>query len=91
MKALIEDTREEIPTGVILDGEYGHKDVATGVPAVLGKGGLIRVVQYELTAVEKAKLEVTVKAVKEKIAEGLEILRNPPAPVPAPTPTPVKA
>lgn len=86
VKAILEDTREEIPTGVILMGEYGHKDVATGVPAVLGKGGLVRVVEYDLTSVEKAKLEVTVKAVKEKIAEGLEILRNPPPPAPAPTP-----
>ena len=43
---------------------------------------VVRVVQYELTAEEKAKLEVTVKAVKEKIAEGLEILRNPPPPAP---------
>ncbi len=87
VKAIIEDTHEEIPTGVILMGEYGHKDVATGVPAVLGRGGLIRVVQYDLSAVEKAKLEVTVKAVKEKIAEGIEILRNPPAPTPAPAAT----
>ena len=92
VKAILEDTREEIPTGVILQGEYGHRDVATGVPAVLGRGGLVRVVEYDLTAVEKAKLEVTVKAVKEKIAEGLEILRNPPAPAPAPTPAaPAKA
>jgi malate dehydrogenase len=86
VKALVEDTHEEIPTGVILNGEYGHKDVATGLPAVLGKGGLIRIVQYELTATEKAKLEVTVAAVKEKIAEGLHILANPPAPAPAPAP-----
>lgn len=91
VKALVEDTREEIPTGVILMGEYGHRDVATGVPAVLGKGGLVRVVEYDLSATEKAKLEVTVKAVKEKIAEGLEILRNPPAPAPAPTPATPKA
>jgi malate dehydrogenase len=90
VKALVEDTREEIPTGVILQGEYGHTDVATGVPAVLGKGGLVRVVQYELSSVEKAKLEVTVKAVKEKIAEGLEILRNPPPPAPAPAAAPAK-
>lgn len=86
VKAILEDTREEIPTGVILNGEYGHKDVATGVPAVLGKGGLVRVVQYDLTSTEKAKLDVTVNAVKEKIAEGLEILRNPPPPAP-PAPT----
>ncbi len=92
VKALVEDTREEIPTGVILQGEYGHSDVATGVPAVLGKGGLVRVVQYELTSVEKAKLEVTVKAVKEKIAEGMELLRNPPPPpAPAPAPAPKTA
>lgn len=88
VKAILEDTHEEIPTGVILQGEYGHKDVATGLPAVLGRGGLVRIVQYELTATEKQKLDVTVKAVQEKIAEGLEILRNPPAAAPAPAPTP---
>ena len=93
VKALVEDTHEEIPTGVIVMGEYGHRDVATGLPAVLGKGGLIRIVQYELTPEEKAKLDTTVKAVKEKIAEGLEILRNPPPPAPPAPPAvaPAKA
>jgi malate dehydrogenase len=79
VRALVEDTHEEIPTGVVLAGEYGHRDVATGVPAVLGRGGLVRVVQYELTPAEKAKLDVTVKAVKEKIAEGMAMLSAPPA------------
>ncbi len=74
VKALVEDTREEIPTGVILQGEYGHTDVATGVPAVLGRGGLQRVVVYDLTAAEKSKLENTIDAVRSKIAEGLEML-----------------
>jgi malate dehydrogenase len=88
VKAILEDTHEEIPTGVILMGEYGHRDVATGVPAVLGRGGLVRVVQYDLSAVEKAKMEITVKAVKEKIVEGLQILAKPPAPAPAPAAPP---
>ncbi len=74
VKALVEDTREEIPMGVILQGEYGHTDVATGVPAILGRGGLQRVVIYDLTAAEKSKLENTIDAVREKIAEGLEML-----------------
>lgn len=74
VKAIVEDTREEIPTGVILQGEYGHKDVATGVPAVLGRGGLQQVVEYDLTDGEKAKMQTTVDAVKEKIAEGLGLL-----------------
>ncbi|MES2153979.1 MAG: malate dehydrogenase [bacterium] len=84
VKAILEDTHEEIPTGCILNGEYGHKDVAIGVPAVLGRGGLVRIVQYDLTPTEKAKMDVTVKAVKEKIAEGLQILANPPAPAATP-------
>ena len=74
VKAIVEDTREEIVMGVIVDGEYGHEDVATGLPCVLGRGGLQAIVQYDLTTVEKAKLETTVDAVKEKIAEGLEML-----------------
>ena len=80
VKAIIEDTHEEIPTGVIVQGEYGHQDVATGLPAVLGRGGLVRIVEYPLNAEEKQKLEVTVKAVKEKIAEGMQILAAPPQP-----------
>src|SRR5687767_8127924 len=87
VRALVEDTREQLPTGVILDGEYVHKDHATGVPAILGKGGLIQVVEDQLSAVERAKPEVTVKAVKEKIAEGLHLLANPQPPA-APAPTP---
>ena len=70
VKAIIEDTREEIPTGVIVDGEYSHSEVATGLPCILGKGGLIRIVEYDLTTVEQEKLQVTVDAVKEKIAEA---------------------
>jgi malate dehydrogenase len=78
VRAILEDTREEIPTGAILAGEYGHRDVATGVPAVLGRGGLVRVVEYPLTPPEKAKMETTVKAIKEKIAEGMAMLAAPP-------------
>src|SRR5687767_1606273 len=76
VKAILEDTREEMPTGCILQGEYGHKEVATGVPAVLGRGGLVRIVEYPLTKVEKAKLEATVQATKEKIAEGQGMLKQ---------------
>jgi malate dehydrogenase len=79
VKAIVEDTHEEIPMGCILDGEYGYRDVAIGVPAVLGRGGLVRVVQYDLSPAEKAKFDATVKAVKEKIAEGTAMLAAAPA------------
>lgn len=70
VKAIVDDTREEIVMGVIVDGEYGHSEVATGLPCVLGRGGLKQIVQYNLTDAELEKLQITVDAVKEKIAEA---------------------
>jgi malate/lactate dehydrogenase len=69
VKAVVEDTQEEIPSCCILDGEYGHSDVSTGVPAVLGAGG-VRIVEKALSADERQKLDTTVAAIKAKIAEA---------------------
>lgn len=74
VRAFVEDTREEIPTCCILQGEYGHSDVATGVPAVLGQGGLVRIVEYPLSKVEKAKMEQTCQAIGDKIAEARKMV-----------------
>ena len=73
VKAFLEDTREEIPTACILQGEYGHTDVVTGVPAILGSTGLIRIVEYPLSKVEAAKMDTTTATVREKIDEALAI------------------
>lgn len=70
VKAIVDNTQEEIVMGVIVDGEYGHSEVATGLPCILGKGGLHKIVNYDLTEVEKGKLQITVDAVKAKIAEA---------------------
>jgi malate dehydrogenase len=48
-----------------LDGEYGIKDCYLGVPAVLGKNGIERVIELDLNSAEKAALETSRKHVKE--------------------------
>lgn len=70
VKALVEDTRETIPSCVLLDGEYGHRDVAIGLPAVLGRSGVVEIVQAALSEAEREKLATTVGAVQKKIAEA---------------------
>lgn len=70
VKAIVEDTKEEIPTCVLLDGEYGHSGVSIGLPAVLGKNGVHQVKTPDLSKEELAKLETTVNAVKQKIEEA---------------------
>jgi len=52
---------------VYLQGEYGYKDLYIGVPAVLGKGGVERVIEMQLNDEEKAMLEISAKAVREVV------------------------
>jgi len=52
VRAVVEDTKEEIPTSVILEGEYGISGVSIGVPAILGMNGVEKVVEYDLTEEE---------------------------------------
>ena len=38
--SVLNDKRQLIPVSACLDGQYGHSDVAIGVPAVIGKDGI---------------------------------------------------
>ncbi len=69
VKAVVKDTKEEIPTSVILDGEYGIKDVAVGVPAIIGKDGVERVVEYDLTEDELNSLRNSARILRERLSE----------------------
>jgi malate dehydrogenase len=50
---------------VWLSGEYGMKDLFLGVPAKLGRKGMEKVIEVELTKEERAALEKSAEAVRE--------------------------
>jgi len=54
--AVLGDERVELPVVAVLDGEYGLRDIALGVPAVVGREGIVRVVEYDLPEEELACL-----------------------------------
>ena len=64
---ILKRDRKEIPLSVCLDGEYGLRDVAIGVPALLGPNGIEDVVQLALTAEEREALEASAKSIQESI------------------------
>ncbi|MFO7966990.1 MAG: malate dehydrogenase [Archaeoglobaceae archaeon] len=70
VKAVGEDIKEEIPTSVILQGEYGIDDVAIGVPAILGKNGVEKVVEYDLTDKEMDSLKNSARIIKQKLTDA---------------------
>ncbi|WP_194791572.1 malate dehydrogenase [Pseudomonas sp. UFMG81] len=58
-----------LPTVAILDGEYGRKDIAMGVPCVLAGGGIERVIELPLDAQEQAMFDHSADQVMRDIAE----------------------
>jgi len=68
VEAIMNDQKRILPSAVFCEGEYGLKDVVVGVPVKIGRGGAEQVVEYELTADERAALAVSANAVRELCA-----------------------
>jgi malate dehydrogenase len=59
------DQKRLLPAAAYLNGEYGLVDLYIGVPVVIGKGGVEKVVEVQLTAEERAMLDKSAGAVRE--------------------------
>lgn len=75
-EAIIKDQKRILPCTVMLEGEYGHNDVCVGVPIVIGKNGMERLVELNLTADEKALFDESANHVKGTIQEALELFKK---------------
>lgn len=64
VRAVALDERRLLPVTTRLAGEFGERNVTIGVPAILGRNGVERVVEVELTSAEKAAFQASVKAVR---------------------------
>ena len=69
VEAIALDAKKLIPCCVYLDGEYGEKDLCIGVPCILGKNGLEKIVEIKLDGDEKAKFEESVQAARNTNAK----------------------
>ena len=65
VEAIVRDQKRIFPVCAWLTGEFGLKDVYLGVPCVLGKEGIEKIIELNLTADEQALLEESAVAVKD--------------------------
>ena len=72
--AIIHNEKRIIPCSVMLEGEYGHSDLCIGVPVVLGKDGIERIIELDLNAEEKALFDASAAAVKNTNAALADVL-----------------
>jgi malate dehydrogenase len=68
IEAVLHDTKQVIPVATCLDGEYGYSDVTIGVPAVLGKNGVEKIIELDLDSNEKEWFKKGVESVKNGIS-----------------------
>lgn len=64
VEAIIRDQKRVFPVCAMLNGEYGMKDIYLGVPVVLGKNGIERIIEVQLDEEEKELLATSAKAVR---------------------------
>ena len=67
VEAIITDAKRIMPVCAMLNGESGHKDLYLGVPVVLAKGGVAKVVDLKLNADEQKQLDASASAVKATV------------------------
>jgi len=68
VEAIVKDQRRVFPVCIKLEGEYGIDDCYLGVPVILGKNGIEKVLELDLTPDEKELLEISRTKVKEVMA-----------------------
>jgi len=73
VEAVVRDQKRVFPVCSWLQGEYGINDLYLGVPVVLGKNGIEKIIELDLNDGEKELLNTSEKAVRE-VKEAYEAM-----------------
>ena len=72
--SILNDYKRMIPCSVLLEGEYGLKDICIGVPCIIGANGIESIVDIQLNAAEQALLNESSEKVQAMNTALIEIL-----------------
>ena len=67
VEAMIKDEKRFVAASAYLRGEYGHRDMFLGVPVLLGRNGVEKIYELDLTAQEQQALDQSAEAVQEGV------------------------
>lgn len=67
VEAILNDKKEIYPCAVMLEGEYGYHEIVSGVPVMLGKNGVEKVIQLNLNDEQKALFAKSVASVQQLV------------------------
>ena len=64
-EAYLKDLKKTLPCAAHLNGEYGVKNLYVGVPVLIGKNGVEKIIEIDLSNEEKEQFDLSIKAVKD--------------------------
>ena len=73
-ESYIKDLKQTLPCAAYLNGEYDVNNLYAGVPVVIGKNGVEKVIEIQLSSEEKKQFSLSIKAVQDlyKIAKSID-------------------
>ena len=72
-ESYLKDSKKELPCAAFLDGEYGFNNIYAGVPVIIGKNGVEKIIEIDLTDREKKDFKSSIDAVKELLNAAKKI------------------
>jgi len=72
VEAILDDNKIVMPSSVMLKNQYGHDDITVGVPVVLGKNGIEKIIEIEMNEELQSKFDTSV----DSIQSGINILKE---------------
>jgi L-lactate dehydrogenase len=73
--SILEDEKRVLPLSVLLEGEYGQRGVHCGVPCLVGRGGVEKIIELDLEKEELYELSKSCEVIRKHIAMAQEIIR----------------
>jgi malate dehydrogenase len=71
VKAILLDERRILPCSAYLNGEYGIEDLFIGVPAVIGKNGVERILELDLSLEERRQFQLSASTTRQLVEKIL--------------------
>ncbi len=72
-ESYLKDQKKQLPCAVYLDGQYGAKDIYAGVPVIIGKNGVEKVIEIKLSDSEKKDFDNSIASVRELFGAAKKI------------------
>lgn len=74
-EAVLRNTNMVYACGAKLNGEYGFKDLYIGTAAIIGSGGIKKIIELELDEVEKLQFELSAKTLQETMKKAIDAIK----------------